>query len=186
MFEATFALLLLLPCILGHAVLQKPVPRGSGDATLALCGEAVTKKLDDDPAGPIENSVKVADASYKCNLYLCRGYQYEDNTDKVQVYAAGDVVTFHVDLVAAHRPGWANVSVIDLASNKAIGDPVKVWDVWPDNVAGGGDDVDFNITIPNSLGSACNAGGKCALQWFWWSNSNSQTYESCVDFYVKG
>lgn len=60
-----------------------------------------------DPAGPIENSVKVADADYKCNLYQCRGYQYEDNTDKVQVYAAGDVVTFHVDLVAAHKPGWA-------------------------------------------------------------------------------
>lgn len=46
--------------------------------------------------------------------------------------------------------------------------------------------VDFNITIPDSLGSACNTGGKCALQWFWWSKSNSQTYESCVDFYVKG
>lgn len=85
----------------------------------------------------------MADADYKCNLYQCRGYQYEDNTDKVQVYAAGDVVTFHVDLVAAHKPGWANVSVIDLATNKAIGDPVKKWDVWPDDVPGGGDDGEF-------------------------------------------
>lgn len=27
MFDATIALLLLVPCIAGHAVLQKPVPR---------------------------------------------------------------------------------------------------------------------------------------------------------------
>ncbi|KAI3397286.1 hypothetical protein diail_11018 [Diaporthe ilicicola] len=45
--------------------------------------------------------------------------------------------------------------------------------------------VDFNITIPEDLPSACGSGGKCALQWYWWSNSNSQTYESCIDFYVN-
>ena len=48
-----------------------------------------------------------ADSSYKCDAYLCRGYQYEDNTDNVQAYKAGDVVDFHVNLVAGHRPGYA-------------------------------------------------------------------------------
>lgn len=60
-----------------------------------------------DPAGPIENSLAKADASYKCNLYQCRGYQYEDNVDNVNAYSAGDIVPFYVDLVAAHKPGWA-------------------------------------------------------------------------------
>ncbi|POS69231.1 hypothetical protein DHEL01_v212376 [Diaporthe helianthi] len=96
-----------------------------------------------DPAGPIENSVKVADADYNCNLYQCRGYQYEDNVNNVQKYAPGDVVAFYVDLVAAHKPGWANVSVIDLEKNTAIGSPVKAWNVWPDNVPGGGDDGEW-------------------------------------------
>lgn len=33
-----------------------------------------------------------------------------------------------------------NVSVVDLQTNKVIGAPVKRWDVWPDDVSGGGDD----------------------------------------------
>ncbi|KAF2446743.1 hypothetical protein P171DRAFT_441987 [Karstenula rhodostoma CBS 690.94] len=118
-------------------------------------------------------------------LSLPMGYQWGDNTGRVKAYAAGEVVPFYVDLVAAHKPGWANVSVVDLKTNKAVGTPVKVWSVWPDNVSGGGDDVDFNVTIPSTLGSTCDVGGKCALQWYWWSSSNKQTYEGCVDFYVK-
>ena len=45
--------------------------------------------------------------------------------------------------------------------------------------------VDFNITIPDTLGSACGEGGKCVLQWYWWAINNKQTYESCLDFYVE-
>lgn len=44
---------------------------------------------------------------YNCNAYLCRGYQFQDNAANVHVYAAGDVVTFHIDLTAAHKPGYA-------------------------------------------------------------------------------
>lgn len=44
--------------------------------------------------------------------------------------------------------------------------------------------VDFNVTIPDTLGEACSAGGKCAIQWYWFA-AGKQTYESCVDFYVK-
>jgi len=60
-----------------------------------------------DPAGPIENAMAKADGDYKCNAYLCRGYQYEDNASKAQAYNAGQVVHFYIDLVAAHKPGWA-------------------------------------------------------------------------------
>lgn len=51
--------------------------------------------------------MKKADDDYNCNAYLCRGYQYEDNTDNVKAVKAGDVLVFHVDLVAGHRPGYA-------------------------------------------------------------------------------
>ncbi|KAF1978239.1 hypothetical protein BU23DRAFT_525981 [Bimuria novae-zelandiae CBS 107.79] len=185
MLTKLLALPTLLALVSAHAILKTPLPRTSGTAQASLCGAAFAEKLNSDPAGPIENAMAKADASYKCNAYLCRGYQYEDNVKRVQKYSAGQIVPFYVDLVAAHRPGWANVSVVDLKTNKAIGLPLKSWSVWPDSVSGGGDDVDFNITIPSTLGSACDVGGKCALQWYWWSNSNSQTYESCVDFYVK-
>lgn len=67
----------------------------------------MTKKLNADPAGPIESAVAKADANYDCNAYLCRGYQYEDNVGRVQRYSAGEVVPFYVDLVAGHKPGWA-------------------------------------------------------------------------------
>lgn len=87
------------------------------------------------------------------------------------------MVTFHIDLIASHKPGYAvrfpsliaanrgmwvafdpiiaidadccalfflpllqNVSVIDLSTNTAIGEPLKSWDLWPDDVTGGGDD----------------------------------------------
>lgn len=47
----------------------------------------------------------------------------------------GQVVPFHIDLAAAHKPGWANVSVVDLAANKVLA-TVKSWSVWPDAVSG--------------------------------------------------
>lgn len=60
-----------------------------------------------DLAGPIEEASKVADADYACDVYACRGYQFEDNESALQTYQAGDVVSFHVDLIAGHRPGYA-------------------------------------------------------------------------------
>ncbi|RYC65913.1 hypothetical protein CHU98_g280 [Xylaria longipes] len=170
----------------GHAVMQTPVPRGTGAKQEELCGKVVTAVLERDLAGPIENAMSAADSSYKCNAYLCRGYQYEDNVDNVHAVKVGDVLTFHIDLVAGHHPGYANVSVVDLASNTVLGEPLVSWDNWPDSASGPPrNDTDFKVTIPNTLSTACNEGGKCAIQWYWWSISNSQTYESCLDFYVS-
>ena len=60
-----------------------------------------------DPTGPIENAIENAEGDWSCDPYLCRGYQYEDNSDNVQQVAVGDVIYFHIELVAAHRPGIA-------------------------------------------------------------------------------
>ncbi|KAK2775176.1 hypothetical protein FQN52_004057 [Onygenales sp. PD_12] len=170
---------------LGHAVVESPAPRKPGALADELCGAAVSKVMRRDLAGPIEVAVKAADQDYKCNAYLCRGFRYEDNTDNLHTFHAGDIVDFHVDLVAGHRPGYANVSVIDPSTNVVIGTPLKTWEAWPVNNPGPDrDDIDFNVTIPESLASICTEGGKCAIQWYWYSMSNSQTYESCVDFVI--
>jgi hypothetical protein len=60
-----------------------------------------------DIAGPIENAMAKADADYNCNAYLCRGYQFDDNADNVLAVTAGEVLYFHVDLIAGHHPGYA-------------------------------------------------------------------------------
>lgn len=51
--------------------------------------------------------MKLAEADYNCDAFLCRGYTYEDNVDNVRVVKAGDVIDFHVDMIAGHRPGYA-------------------------------------------------------------------------------
>ena len=70
-----------------------------------------------DRAGPIENGVKEAGSELGCNPYLCRGYQYEDNT--ATEYKPGQVIDFHVDLIAGHRPGYAASGSIELSTPDA-------------------------------------------------------------------
>lgn len=128
----------------------------------------------------------VADSSYKCNAYLCRGYQYADNTGNVKKVKVGDVIAFHIDLVAGHKPGYYNMSVVNTATNTVV-KALKTVAHWPDVTDGQTFDqkTNFNITIPTGLESACGTAGKCVMQWYWYAISNKQTYESCHDFYVS-
>ncbi|KEY67076.1 hypothetical protein S7711_09968 [Stachybotrys chartarum IBT 7711] len=170
---------------LGHAVVESPTPRKPGKLFDTQCGAGLTRILRRDLASPIEDALRSADANYNCNAYVCRGYQYESN-GALHTYNAGESVNFHINLVAGHRPGYANVSVIDPVKNVVISSPLKTWADWPiTNPGPDRDDLDFSITIPDDLGSICTEGGKCAIQWYWYSLSNSQTYESCVDFVVS-
>lgn len=47
------------------------------------------------------------DADYNCDAFLCRGYQFDDNSDNVQALVAGDSLNFQIDLIAGHVPGYA-------------------------------------------------------------------------------
>ncbi|KAL4930331.1 uncharacterized protein BDV17DRAFT_289940 [Aspergillus undulatus] len=180
------ALFAAIPVVTGHAVVQDPAPRKTGPAHEAACGAAVVDVLESDIAGPIENAAREADADYNCNAYLCRGYQFEDNSDNVLVVTAGEVLYFHIDLIAGHHPGYANVSVVDTATNEIIGEPLRSWDDWPNHLSGPPrDDIDYNVTIPDTLGSSCSEAGNCVIQWYWYASGNEQTYESCNDFYVE-
>lgn len=45
--------------------------------------------------------------------------------------------------------------------------------------------VNFNVTIPDTLGSSCDEAGKCVIQWYWYASEGDQTYISCVDFFTS-
>ncbi|KAB8245459.1 hypothetical protein BDV35DRAFT_381424 [Aspergillus flavus] len=166
------ALLAVISGVCGHAVVEDPPPRK-------------LMKLHVVQLSWMSSKVET-DADYKCNAFLCRGYQFEDNTDNVQVLKAGEVLYFHINLIAGHHPGYANVSIVNTATNEIIGEPLRSWDNWPDHLSGPPrDDIDYNVTIPDSLGSTCSQAGNCVIQWYWYASGNEQTYESCHDFYVE-
>lgn len=188
LFVVLSAILLQADYVLGHARITSPTPRAYGSAMTAACGAAVAKTLTSDLAGPIENSVAKIDSTTNktaCHLYFCKGAQYADNVSNTRVYAPGTNVTFHIDIVA-HHTGTANVSIVDLATQKTIGSPVFLWPVYANNSVGPANwpknESDFSIIIPSTLGTKCQTKGSCAIQWWWWAYSNGQTYENCVDF----
>ena len=118
-----------------------------------------------------------------CNIFLCKGAQFADNQDFVQQFTAGEVVDFAAQLPIPHE-GPANVSIIDIASNTVVGNPLIEFDTYadenlavlpPNNTA-------FSVTLPADLNGACEVAGECVLHWFWFGTAAVQTYESCVDF----
>ena len=78
-----------------------------------------------------------------------------------------------------------NTSIIDTTANKIIGSPLRSWNDWPNSTATTPrSDIDFNVTIPSTLGTTCSSAGKCVIQFYWYASGNKQTYESCIDFTV--
>ncbi|KAK1230907.1 hypothetical protein PQX77_005985 [Marasmius sp. AFHP31] len=173
--------------VLGHARVTSPTPRKLSTAAQSACGPAVYKVLTSDLTGPLENAKAKIDADYNekaCHLYFCRGAQYEDNVDNTRVYKPNTVVPFHVDLVA-HHTGWANVSVVNLATQTPIA-RLFTWPVYANDSVGPADwpknETDFEVTVPD-LGTQCSQPNACAIQWWWYAGyGNKQTYMNCVDF----
>ncbi|KAL4774482.1 chitin binding domain-containing protein [Aspergillus nidulans var. acristatus] len=174
-----------------HGYISSPQPRMPGSAMAAACGQQVYNNQAADRAGNVQGELQVATSQSDydadaCHIWLCKGYQFDDNTDNVQSYTAGETVDFVIDIVAPHT-GVANVSVVDTASNSVIGSALKSWDVYASTETGvTEDETNFSITIPDNLGSQCSEAGACVLQWYWYAESIDQTYESCVDFTVGG
>jgi hypothetical protein len=174
-----------------HGYISSPQPRMPGSAMAAACGQQVYNNQAADRAGNVQGELQVATSQSDydadaCHIWLCKGYQFDDNTDNVQSYTAGETVDFVIDIVAPHT-GVANVSVVDTASNSVIGSALKSWDVYASTETGvTEDETNFSITIPDNLGSQCSEAGACVLQWYWYAESIDQTYESCIDFTVGG
>lgn len=78
-----------------------------------------------------------------------------------------------------------NVSIIDTATNKAIGAPLISFASYADeNLATlPANNTNFSFRMPTSLAEGmCAQAGQCTMQWFWVGTQAMQTYESCVDF----
>jgi predicted carbohydrate-binding protein with CBM5 and CBM33 domain len=175
------------PLVSAHGLLTSPTPRSAGSAMESVCGQQIYNNMAADAYGNIqgEQQLEQSDFTDACNLWLCKGFQFSDNSANVQSYTTGQTVDMKFDIRAPHT-GTANVSVVDTSTNTVIGDALASWSVFASNSGGDtSNQTSFSITIPD-LGGKCTTAGDCVIQHYWNSDSAGQTYESCVDFTVGG
>jgi hypothetical protein len=157
----------------------------------AACGQQVYNNQASDSYGNIQGELQVATTQFdynaaECDIWLCKGFKYADNTANVQSWTAGQVVDFTFDVRAPHT-GTANVSIVNTATNTIIGDMLLHYSDFADNAKTiPANETSFSITIPSDLGDTCATAGACVVQHWWNAASIDQTYESCVDFTVGG
>jgi hypothetical protein len=173
-----------------HGFITSPTPRMPGDAFTKSCGQQMYYNQMGDNYGNVQGELQVVKGqtdydAEACNVWLCKGFKYDDNTENVQKYTVGQEVAITVDIRAPHT-GVANVSVVSTSSGAVIGSALKSWDEYASNSATIPEDQkEFTVTIPD-VGSDCSSPGDCVLQWFWDATGIDQTYESCIDFTVGG
>lgn len=121
-----------------------------------------------DSLGNVQGILQVAatQKDYKpttCNVWLCKGYQFADNSANIQTFTPGQVIDMAIRIGAPHT-GTANVSVVDTKANAVIGseliyfaDYASVSHTIPAN------NTAFQITMPTTLGSKCATAGKFLL-----------------------
>ncbi|KAF1955801.1 hypothetical protein CC80DRAFT_525973 [Byssothecium circinans] len=186
-----FGIATLVSDVMGHGYIVSPPPRQPGEAMVAACGKQVTTTFQSDINGNIQGVLQVANSQQdydaaKCNIWTCKGMQFDDNKANVQTWTAGEKVPMTVKIAAPHT-GTANVSIIDTATSSTIGEPLVAWSVYASTARGSqANETSFDVTIPSDLGSKCSTAGACALQWWWDSREADQTYEGCIDFTVGG
>ena len=165
--SALLGLAALSAQVQGHGQVTKPKARLPGDATAAVCGKTLVKFYQADetsyPEALMRANPKGLDSAYdakKCNLYFCKGFQFDDNKDHVLQYTPGQTVDLEVYIRIPHK-GYANVSVVDLASNSVIGAPLKTWaDNYAATMSPPKDQTSFSVKIPELAGK-CTKPNEC-------------------------
>ncbi|PMD60160.1 uncharacterized protein K444DRAFT_643130 [Hyaloscypha bicolor E] len=159
---------------------------------ISACGSSVAALVTADNTSHVEGMPETAAAipnfnSTACNVFMCKGLQFADNTANVQTFQPGQVVNMLASIPIPHE-GPMNVSVVDTKTNTAIGNPLISFVSYADESlpALPANNTNFNVTIPTTLGSTCSVAGTCVLQWFWFGTAADQTYESCVDMVIPG
>jgi len=157
----------LVSTISAHGIITSPYPRAVGSASLAACGKAVTDLIKADNTSHVEGLPEAAatDSGYhasKCNLWLCKGLQYADNTAHVISLSPGQVVPIEVFIRVKHE-GTANVSIVDTKKNAIIGSELIYWDRYADDKLATlpANNTAFSITVPRDLGGNCLYPGDC-------------------------
>jgi hypothetical protein len=181
-------ILAFLPLVAAHGFIKSPTPRKPGNAFKAACGEQPFYQQSSDINGNVQGIKQVVGQNFDaadCNLWLCKGFQFDDNKDNVQSYKLGEKIPFEINIAAPHT-GYANVSVVKTSSDTMIGEPLIEFENYAANAGLASNNTAFSVTLPESLGGECTKAGDCVLQWFWDAPDINQTYESCVDFVVGG
>lgn len=187
---AASAVIALLPFVSAHGIIKDPPIRAPGEAFKAACGEQVNNVASGDLNGNIQQEIQNAmnDQTFdgtKCNLQLCKGYQFDDNTANVQTFTAGQVVPIMADITAPHT-GVMNVSIVDTSTNAIIGDLLIQQDDYASTAHTIPDEnKSFSVTMPD-VSAQCSQPGACVMQWWWDAPESQQTYESCTDFTMGG
>ncbi|KAL2063176.1 hypothetical protein VTL71DRAFT_6248 [Oculimacula yallundae] len=186
--SSILALAALASTVFSHGLITSPPCRNPGPAMDAACGKSVSALITKDNTSHIEDMPEAAaliptfDAT-KCNLFLCKGQQFADNTANVQNFTAGQVVNMRASLPIPHE-GPMNVSIVNTATNTIIGKPLISFKSYADESLATlpANNTNFDVTVPTTLKGDCTRPGDCVMQWFWLGTAAAQTYESCVDF----
>ncbi|KAG0158589.1 hypothetical protein PDIDSM_6104 [Penicillium digitatum] len=179
-FTPALAFASVISFVNAHGFVTSPAARQPGLAMGAACGQQVLSNQAADKYGNIQGELQVAATqddynAAECDIWLCKGYKFDDNKDNVHSYKAGETVDFQVDIRAPHT-GVANVSIVSTAFNKVIGTPLIYWDVYASTATGvKPNQTSFSITIPEDIGSQCATANDCVLQWYWYAESIDQT-----------
>ncbi|KAF4580893.1 chitin binding protein [Ophiocordyceps camponoti-floridani] len=172
----------LATSVAGHGRVVEPPARTIGAAMAKACGQAAVEVMQNDITSPLEDMKNAT-----CNLALCGGTTLEDNKDRVQRFKAGQVINYKVELPIPHK-GPCNVSIVDTATNKAVGPPLIQFDVYADESLPQlpANNTNFNVTMPQLKEGQCAQPGQCVMQWFWVGGEDKQTYVNCNDFVQEG
>ncbi|KAL2201932.1 hypothetical protein CC79DRAFT_1315579 [Sarocladium strictum] len=178
--------------VAAHGLITSPETRTPGAATASICSQLMVDHYVADNTSypefllrqhPKEELIADGYQPELCNFWLCKGFQFEDNVSQVKEYVPGDVIDMEAFIRIPHL-GYANVSVVDTASNTIVGEPLLEWAeyadgaLFPDLPA---NQTSFSVTVPE-LDNKCTTAGECVIQWYWLGQG--QTYESCIDFTV--
>ncbi|KAH7329482.1 hypothetical protein B0I35DRAFT_45962 [Stachybotrys elegans] len=178
----------LVPMVAAHGFISSPAARQPGSAYQAACGQQPFFQQSSDINGNVQGILQVVGSDLDeaaCNVWLCKGFQFDDNTANVQSFSLGQTIDFEINIAAPHT-GVANVSVVKTSSNTIIGSPLIEFENYASNAGVNPGDRAFSVTLPEDLEGECTTAGDCVLQWYWDAADINQTYESCVDFTVSG
>ena len=167
LYTILFAAFAFTHIVLGHGLIVSPPVRAVGPAMEAACGASVAALVTADNTSHIEGMPEAAAQtanfnSTACNVFMCKGLQFADNSANVQTFQPGQVVNMLASIPIPHE-GPMNVSIIDTQKNAAIGDALITFDSYADESLAQlpANNTNFNVTIPTTLGSACSVAGTC-------------------------
>jgi predicted carbohydrate-binding protein with CBM5 and CBM33 domain len=186
-YSAAVALAGFVSSVAAHGFISSPSPRLPGDGLKAACGDQVYNQQSSDHYGNVQGALQNLQGDHPdCRMWQCKGVPFAD-AGEIFEYTAGQVIPMKVEIRAPHD-GVANVSIVNIKTDKVVGEPLKSWDSYAltsSPISEHPDWTSFDITMPD-VSSECANAGDCVIQWYWDAASIDQTYESCIDFKMGG